>query len=50
MGEETVEDKQPAGESIDLAQYKLKVDHFQGIHILKDEGFLEGAPNFRQVE
>ena len=49
MGEETQEEKQPAGDSIDLTQYKVKVDHFQGIHILKDEGFLEGAPNFRQV-
>ena len=50
MSEETLEDKQPAADSIDLTQYKVKVDHFQGIHILKDEGFLEGAPNFRQVE
>ena len=51
MGEETVEEQQPAGDSnsIDLAQYKVKVDHFEGIHLLKEEGFLEGAPNFRQV-
>ncbi len=29
--------------------YKVKVDHFEGIHMLGEENSFEGAPNFRQV-
>ena len=29
--------------------YKVKVDHFEGIHMLGEENIFEGAPNFRQV-
>ena len=30
--------------------YKVKIDHFEGIHVLGDEAHIEGAPNFRQVK
>lgn len=29
--------------------YKVKVDHFEGIHMLGEENSFEGAPNFRQI-
>jgi len=35
---------------IDLQEFKLKVDHFEGVHAMPDEvEKVEGAPNFRQV-
>ena len=34
---------------MDLSEYLLKIDHFDKMHVLKDEGKIEGAPNFRQV-
>ena len=34
---------------LDLTAYKPKVDHFENIHVLPEEGKVEGAPNFRQV-
>ena len=34
---------------IDLTEYKLKIDHFDQMHVLEEEGKLEGAENFRQV-
>ena len=34
---------------MDLTDYKPKVDHFENIHVLSDEGKIDGAPNFRQV-
>ena len=51
MGEEIQEEKEGTEkqDGIDLTQYKVKVDHFEGVHVLKDEELLEGAPNFRQV-
>jgi len=46
--EEVEEELPPA--CVDLQDYKLKVDHFDGIHALPEEAAsLEGAPNFRQV-
>ena len=35
---------------MDLTEYKPKVDHFENIHTLAEEGKIEGAPNFRQVK
>ena len=35
---------------MDLTDYKPKVDHFDHIHALADQGKVDGAPNFRQVE
>jgi len=34
---------------LDLSDYLLKIDHFDKMHVLKDEGKIDGAPNFRQV-
>ena len=34
---------------MDLSEYLLKTDHFEKMHVLKDEGKVEGAPNWRQV-
>ena len=34
---------------MDLTDYKPKVDHFENIHCLPEEGKIEGAPNFRQI-
>ena len=34
---------------MDLTDYKPKVDHFENIHGLPEEGKIEGAPNFRQI-
>jgi len=34
---------------LDLTDYLLKIDHFDKMHVLKDEGKIDGAPNFRQV-
>ena len=34
---------------IDLTEYKLKIDHFDQMHVLDEEGKVEGAENFRQV-
>ena len=51
MGEEKQEEKVPAEveAGIDMSQFRVKVDHFQGVHTLGEEGALAGAPNFRQV-
>ena len=35
---------------MDLSEYLLKTDHFEKMHVLKDEGKVEGAPNWRQVD
>ena len=35
---------------LDLTDYLLKIDHFDKMHVLKDEGKIDGAPNFRQVK
>ena len=50
MGEEKQEEKVPAEveAGIDMSQFRVKVDHFQGVHTLGEEGALAGAPNFRQ--
>lgn len=34
---------------MDLTDYKPKVDHFENIHGLSEQGKIDGAPNFRQV-
>jgi len=34
---------------MDLTDYKLKIDHFDQMHVLADENKVEGAGNFRQV-
>jgi len=34
---------------LDLTEYLLKIDHFEKMHVLKDEGKIDGAPNWRQV-
>ena len=34
---------------MDLSDFKPKVDHFEQIHALGEEGSIPGAPNFRQV-
>ena len=34
---------------LDLSDYKLKIDHFDQMHVLNDESKVEGAENFRQV-
>ena len=34
---------------LDLSEYKLKVDHFDKVHVLGQENIIDGAPNFRQV-
>ena len=56
MGEEpTPQPKPENGEKAEKAPsespdiYKVKVDHFEGIHCLEEDKVLEGAPNFRQV-
>jgi len=56
MGEESIketsasEDKSEANQSKYCPEnFKVKVDHFDGIHCLGDETRLAGAPNFRQV-
>ena len=48
--EEPVEDDLPPP-AIDLTNYDIKPDMFEGIHVL-DEKFekIEGAPNFRQLK
>ena len=48
--EEAVEDDLPPP-AIDLTNYDIKPDMFEGIHVL-DEKFekIEGAPNFRQLK
>ena len=33
---------------IDLSEYKLKIDHFDQMHVLGEEK-VDGAHNFRQV-
>ena len=48
MGEEKQGEAERV-EGVDLTQYKVKVDHFEGVHVLNDEDLLAGAPNFRQV-
>merc|ERR1719499_1472017 len=35
---------------MDLSDFKPKVDHFEQIHALGEEGSIPGAPNFRQVK
>ena len=45
--EEAAKPLEPA--CLDLTDYKPKVDHFENIHVLKEEENVEGAPNFRQV-
>jgi len=32
-----------------LTDYKPKVDHFENIHGLSEQGKIDGAPNFRQI-
>ena len=52
MGEEPATEPAattPAAPGDDLNNYKMKVDHFDDIHMLGDEVFVEGAPNFRQI-
>ena len=51
MGEEAAKEPAatPAAPGDDLKDYKVKVDHFDDIHMLGDEGAVEGAPNFRQI-
>jgi len=34
---------------LDLTEYKIKIDHFDQMHVLGEEGKVEGAGNFRQV-
>jgi len=54
-GEEPTEEQEPEVEElkpacIDLTDYKLKIDHFDQMHVLTDDSSkLEGAENFRQV-
>merc|ERR1711970_237151 len=53
-GEEPAEDQEAEVEElkpacIDLTDYKLKIDHFDQMHVLSDESKLDGAENFRQV-
>merc|ERR1712121_192523 len=47
-GEET-DQEQLKPPCIDLTDYKLKIDHFDQMHVLADETKVEGAENFRQV-
>ena len=34
---------------LDMSEYKLKIDHFDQVHVLGSENIIDGAPNFRQV-
>ena len=34
---------------IDLTEFKIKIDHFDQIHVLGQENKIDGAENFRQV-
>ena len=33
----------------DLTDCQIKIDHFDKIHALSEEGKIDGAPNYRQV-
>jgi hypothetical protein len=44
------EEEQLKPPCIDLSDYKLKIDHFDQMHVLTDENRLEGSDNFRQVK
>ena len=35
---------------VDLTSTHLKIDHFDQMHVLGEEGKLSGAPNYRQVK
>lgn len=47
-GEEQVEEEVLTPACIDLTEYKLKIDHFDQMHVLGEDK-VEGAQNFRQV-
>lgn len=47
-GEEQIEEEVLTPACIDLTDYKLKIDHFDQMHVLGDDK-VEGAQNFRQV-
>ena len=32
-----------------MTEFKLKIDHFDQVHVLGTENVIDGAPNFRQV-
>ncbi len=49
FGEQESEEEQLKPPCIDLSDYKLKIDHFDQMHVLTDENRLEGSDNFRQV-
>jgi len=34
---------------MDMTEFKLKIDHFDQVHVLGPENSIDGAPNFRQV-
>jgi len=47
-GEEQIEEEVLTPACIDLTEYKLKIDHFDQMHVLGEDK-VEGAQNFRQV-
>ena len=52
MGEETA--NEPVSTTAtspedEMKNYKVKVDHFDDIHMLGPDMIVEGAPNFRQI-
>merc|ERR1711962_1876898 len=49
MSEEKPDVEQLKPPCMDLSEYKLKIDHFDQMHVLPDETKVEGAENFRQV-
>jgi len=54
MGEDSTKEATATEDPAETNQYnpesfKVKVDHFDGIHCLGDETLMNGAPNFRQV-
>ena len=47
--QEESEEEQLKPACIDLTDYKLKIDHFDQMHVLPDENRVDGSDNFRQV-
>ena len=49
-GEEEADVEEELNPVLDLTNYFIKPDHFEGIHVLEDAAEkIEGAPNFRNI-
>jgi len=49
MTEDKPSEANENSEGLNMTDYKLKIDHFDQVHVLGPDSIVEGAPNFRQV-